>query len=147
MLSVTAASAASLSRSVDVAATPAAVWSMIGPFCAIQDWHPAIGVCTETTGTVRTRRLVTKDGKATFDETQTGRNDTDHRYSYIFTSSPLPVTNYTSVLQVAAKGQGRSTITWNSTYTPDHGREQEASDALRGIYDMGLEAIKKKFEK
>ena len=30
------ASAATLSRSIDVNGTPTAVWSMIGPFCAIK---------------------------------------------------------------------------------------------------------------
>ena len=35
------ASAASLTRSVDVEGTPSTVWLMIGPFCAIKDWLPA----------------------------------------------------------------------------------------------------------
>ena len=36
-LNVSPASAATLSRSVDVSATLSQVWSMIGPFCAIKD--------------------------------------------------------------------------------------------------------------
>ena len=36
--------------------------------------------------------IVTKDGKAVFVETQTARSDAEHRYSYSFNSSPLPVT-------------------------------------------------------
>jgi hypothetical protein len=37
-ISVSPAYAATLSRSVDVSGTLSAVWSMIGPFCAIKDW-------------------------------------------------------------------------------------------------------------
>ena len=36
-INVSPAFAATLSRSVDVSATVSAVWSMIGPFCAIKD--------------------------------------------------------------------------------------------------------------
>jgi hypothetical protein len=40
-----------------------------------------------------------------------------------------------------------STVTWSSTYTPQKGKEKEANDALGGIYDAGLSAIKAKFAK
>jgi hypothetical protein len=141
------ASAASLSRSVDVDGTPTAVWSMIGPFCAIKDWHPAIGTCVEDGNSPQTRTLVTKDGKVRFVETQTARSDAEHLYSYTFKSSPLPVADYVSTFKVTAKSKDISTITWSGTYTPDRGKENDASDALRGIYESGLEAIKTKLMK
>jgi UrcA family protein len=136
------ASAASLSRSVDVEATPSAVWLMIGPFCAIKDWLPPVGACTQDGKVPPTRTLVTKDGKATFVEMQTARSDTEHFYTYTFLSSPLPLTQYTSTIKVAAKGKSTSTVTWSSTYVPEHGKEQDANDALSGIYEAGLDAIK-----
>jgi len=134
--------AASLSRSVDVKGTPASVWSMIGPFCAIKDWHPAIGSCVEEGNSPPMRTLVTKDGKAIFVETQTARSDAEHLYSYSFKSSPLPVTQYSATLKVTAKGADTSTVTWSGTYTPDSGKEKDANDALQGIYESGLDAIK-----
>jgi hypothetical protein len=139
--------AAVLSRSVDVEATPSAVWSMIGPFCAIKDWLPPVGTCTEDGKVPPTRTLVTKDGKAAFIETQTARSDAKHFYTYTFRSSPLPVTHYTATIEVAAKGKGISTITWRGTYTPDHGNAQAANAALAGIYEAGLDTIKAKFMK
>ena len=84
---VSSASAATMSRNVDVNGTPAAVWSMIGPFCAIKDWLPPIGTCSEDGKAPPTRTLVTKDGKATFVEQETARSDAKHTYSYSFTSS------------------------------------------------------------
>jgi hypothetical protein len=139
--------AATLSRSADVNGAVSAVWSMIGPFCAIKDWLPPVGTCTETGSSPAERTLVTKDGKATFVETQTARSDAEHSYSYTFKSSPLPVTGYTSTLKVVAKGDGVSTVTWSSTYIPDDGKEHDARKALTGIYDSGLSSIKAKFSK
>ena len=141
------ASAATISRSADVKASAAAVWSLIGPFCAIKDWLPPVGQCIEDGKTPSTRILVTKDGKAAFVETQTARSDADRSYSYTFLSSPLPVSNYTSTIKVTAKGDGSSTITWIGSYTPDQGKEQAAGEALGGVYDAGLTEIKARFAK
>ena len=141
------ASAASISRSIEVSGGPAAVWSVIGAFCAIKDWLPPVGICIEDGKTPPTRTLVTKDGKASFVEKQTARSDADHSYSYAFVSSPLPVTNYASTIKVTAKGEGISVITWTGTYTPDAGKEKDASEALNGVYEAGLASIKAKFTK
>ena len=141
------AAAAALSRSVDVEATPSAVWSMIGPFCAIKDWLPPVGTCTEDSKAPPTRTLVTKDGKATFVETETARSDAKYFYTYTFQSSPLPVTHYTSTIRVVGKANGISTVTWRSTYTPESGKEKDAHDALSGIYRAGLNTIRAKFAK
>ncbi|OKO74911.1 SRPBCC family protein [Bradyrhizobium sp. AS23.2] len=144
---VSAASAATLSRSMDVKGSPAAVWSVIGPFCAIKDWLPPVGACIEDGKARPTRTLVTKDGKAAFVETQTARNDAEYSYSYAFVASPLPVTNYTSTIKVTAKGDGSSTVTWTGSYTPDQGKETAASEALNGIYEAGLAEIKARLAK
>ena len=143
----TAASAASISRSMEVSGAPAAVWSVIGAFCAIKDWLPPVGMCIDDGKTPPTRTLVTKDGKASFVEKQTARSDADHSYSYAFLSSPLPVSNYSSTIKVTAKGEGASVITWTGTYTPDAGKEKDASEALNGVYEAGLASIKAKFTK
>ena len=133
-----------VTRSVEVDATPQAVWALIGPFCAIKDWLPPVGTCTEDDKSPPTRTLVTKDG-ATFVELQTERNDAAHFYTYAFQSSPLPVTHYTSTIKVSARGDGKATVTWRGTYTASRGKQKDASDALSGIYEAGLETIKLKF--
>jgi len=56
----------------------------------------------------------------------------------------LPVTQYSATLKVTAKGADTSTVTWSGTYTPDSGKEKDANDALQGIYESGLDAIKAK---
>jgi hypothetical protein len=139
-------SGTSLTRSIDVSASPDAVWTAIGPFCAIKEWHPAIATCSEVHApTVRT--LVTKDGKATFVEPETARNDAKRQYSYTFASAPIPVSHYAATIGVTAKKPGGATITWHGTWTPEPGKEKAALDALTGIYESGLDALKAKFAK
>ena len=141
------ASADSVSHSVEVKATPAQVWALIGPFCAIQEWLPPVGSCTSDRGTPPTRTLVTKDGKATFIEKETARSEAQHFYSYQFQSSPLPVKHYNSTIEVSSTAEGLATVTWRGTYTPYRGKEKVAQDALNGIYIAGLESIKTRFTK
>ena len=142
-----AASADTVTKSIDVNGAPAAVWAAIGPFCSIQDWHPAIGKCTTDGKTPPTRTLVTKDGKATFVELQTARDDKAYSYSYAIKTSPLPLTDYVSTIKVEPKGKDMSTITWNSTFTPASGKESAAEGAVGGIYQSGLDAVKSKMAK
>ena len=139
------ASAASLSRSIEVDASPTTVWSVVGPFCAIKDWHPVVGSCTETSTKAPTRTLVTKDGKTTFVEPEVARNESEHFYSYSFKSSPFPVTHYIGTIWVVAADKGRSTILWTGSYTPFPGKEKEADAAFAGVYDAGLVALKNRF--
>lgn len=139
------ASAASLSRSVEVDAAPSTVWSVVGPFCAIRDWHPVVGSCSEI-GKPPVRTLVTKDGKTTFVEPEVARNDGERFYSYSFRSSPFPVTHYIGTIWVVPAAEpGKSTVLWTGTYTPLPGKDKEANDAFAGVYDSGLAALKTRF--
>lgn len=145
-LSLTAPSAyaATLTRSVVVPGTPSDIWDIVGPFCAIKDWLPPVGSCTETRSSPSVRTLVTKDGQATFVEREVARSDQDHFYSYIFVSSPLPVSHYKSTIKVTALGRSQSTVTWSASYTPQMGRDVDAKDALRSIYAAGLTSIRQR---
>lgn len=134
--------AATISRSAEVKASASAVWSLIGPFCAIKAWLPPVGECIEDGKAPSTRILVTKDGKAAFVEKQTSRNEAERSYSYVFLASPLPVTDYASTIKVTANADGTSTVTWSGSYTPDQGKETAAKDALTGVYEAGLSEIK-----
>ena len=139
--------AANLTRSIEINAAPSAVWSVIGPFCAIKDWLPPVGMCIEDGKSPSTRTLVTRDGRASFVEMQTARNEKEYSYSYAFLASPLPVTHYKSTIKVTAKGDGVSVVTWTGIYTPDSGKEKDAIDALNGVYEAGLAGIQAKFKK
>ena len=116
------------------------MWALIGPFCAIKDWHPAIGQCSEADGV---RTLKTKDGKSTFVEKETARDNRAMTYSYEIEKSPLPITRYVSTLKVTPKGKDKSTVEWLATYTPDQGKDADAAIAIGNIYQSGLDNIQK----
>lgn len=47
----------------DAPGEPAAVWTLVGRFCAIKDWHPAVANCeTSKEDDVTFRTLTLKDG-------------------------------------------------------------------------------------
>ena len=143
--SADAAAPAHLTRSIIVQAPPSTVWRLVGPFCTIGDWHPAIGSCRLDGARKPTRTLVTRDGAATFVELEVARNEAARSYSYSFTSAPVPVTHYVSTFSVRANGKYGSIVTWSSDYTPNDGQESAAATMLTGIYESGLAAIRDRF--
>ena len=57
------------------------------------------------------------------------------------------MTHYSSTIHVTAKAEGVSIVTWTGAYTPDAGKEKDASDALTGVYESGLAAIQARLAK
>lgn len=139
------ASAGSLTRQVDVAAPAQKVWSDIGGFCAIKDWHPLVGVCVMDGKAPPTRTLVTKDGKVSFVETEMARDDAKHLYSYNFVASPLPAPKYLGTIRVVAKSTTTSTIVWHGDYAAEPGQDKAVEGALANVYETGLAALKAKY--
>src|SRR6478609_7840763 len=86
-----------LSRSRDIPAAPAAVWALVGDFCAIRLWHPQVQRCIlsgdEDDDGIRAqlRGLVVKGGQGTIVEVETERDEAGMSYSYSFIQGPLPV--------------------------------------------------------
>lgn len=139
--------AGSLERQIDVAAPASAVWAAIGPFCAIKEWHPAIGVCVTDGKNPPTRTLITKDGNASFVETEKARDDAKFLYSYNFVTSPLPAPKYLATIRVVSKGANASTVVWHGDYTAEPGKDKDVAAALINIYETGLAAVKARFAK
>jgi Polyketide cyclase / dehydrase and lipid transport len=140
------ARAGSLTRTTDVNAPAGKVWSAIGGFCAIKDWHPLVGVCVTDGKTPPTRTLVTKDGKISFVETEVARNNAKFLYSYTFVASPLPAPKYVGTISVKPKDANTSTIVWHGDYTAESGKDKDVEAALANVYDTGLAALKAKFK-
>ena len=82
-----------------------ALWSKIGDFCGISNWHPAVEKCELSAA------LHFSLGGGTIVEALVKMDAAGHSYTYSIVSSPLPVANYTSTIGVAADGAG-SVMTW-----------------------------------
>lgn len=129
-----------VTKTVDVAAPPAKVWSVIGDFCGIGQWHPAIEKCALSKDGGKTLRTLNLKGGGTIVESQTARDDAKMSYTYAIVSGPLPVSDYSSTLSVAPKASG-STVTWTGSFKAKGAPDAVAVDAITGIYESGLKAI------
>jgi polyketide cyclase/dehydrase/lipid transport protein len=122
------------SQSVD------AVWTKIGDFCGIANWHPAIAKC-DLSADKKERTLMLKGG-GTIVEDLVRWSDKTHSYTYKIVSSPLPVENYESTLRVsAAKSGSGSVISWHGHYKAKGASDAEAKKVIDGVYESGLTAL------
>ena len=64
------------------------MWSKIGDFCGISNWHPAVEKC-ELSADGKTRTLSLKGG-GTIVEALVKMDAAGHSYTYSIVSSPLP---------------------------------------------------------
>ena len=136
---ITSASAITAQKRREAPGTPAEIWEIVGDFCAIKSWHPAIAECVETKeGDVVFRTLTLKDG-AKIKEKLTGTDGTS--YSYEIVESPLPLVDYKATISVADVG-GKAVVVWASTF---EGTADGAADIIAGIYQAGLDALAAKF--
>jgi uncharacterized protein YndB with AHSA1/START domain len=139
-----AAMALDVSEKIEIKAAPDKVWAVIGDFCGIANWHPAIASCEASeAGGTKMRKLTTKDG-GVLNEALKAWDDQAMSYTYAILDSPLPVANYVSTIKVTGNGAA-SSIEWSSTFDAKGAPDDKAKEAISGIYKAGLEGIMKKF--
>ena len=138
-----AAEAADVKKRREAPGKPAEVWEIVGDFCAIKSWHPAVAECEQTTeGDVVFRTLTLKDG-GKIKEKLTDKDDTG--YSYEIVEGPLPVKNYKAELEVGEDDEpDRIEIVWKATFDPADGTsEEDAVKVISSIFNDGVSGIKK----
>lgn len=135
--------AAENSNRVEGRGTVAKAWSLVGDFCGIKAWHPAIANCVESEQNgKRIRTLTAKDG-GTFVEQLLKWDDKATFYTYTILKGPLPVSNYVSTLKVEEDDEPvKVAITWGSTFEPKGVSEDAARQAIADIYLAGLLKLK-----
>jgi hypothetical protein len=122
-----------VTRSVALAASATDVWSLIGGFNDLPDWHPgAAGSTLEEVGG-ETRRVIALKGGGAITERLITHDDATMSCTYAIVDSPLPVTGYQATLSVRAAGSGCEVPA------------AKAEEIVAGIYDAGLGALKKRF--
>jgi hypothetical protein len=142
LLVLAAVPASAIESSIKGSSTASAdaVWAKIGDFCGIGKWHPAIEKCVlSADGKQRTLSL---RGGGTIVEKLEKRDDAAHSYTYSIVEGPLPVTNYTSTISVAAAGTG-STITWSGKYDAKGASDADAKKTMDGVYQGGIDQLVK----
>lgn len=145
-LAASPAFALDVKKSVTVDASPADAWKAIGDFCGIGDWHPAVAKCELSEQNMQMLRTLSLNGGGTIVERQVSRNDAKHRYTYAIVDSPLPVDHYLSTISVVAAGKGAK-IVWTGSFKAKGADDAKAKDVIAGIYQGGLDSLKKKLAK
>jgi len=140
--------------SVRVAAPAAKVWALIGDFCAIAKWHPAVAQCDGQGGNeIGATRVLTLQGGAQISEELQQYDGARMSYKYKITQtdmSVLPVTTYAAFLSVSDSGDGKSNVNWRGGFyrgfpnaNPPPGQTDEAAvQAVTSVYESGLARIK-----
>lgn len=126
---------ASFAESINIAATPDQVWSVVGDVPNISSWLPFIEqsrsegdyrVCVSKAGPLR-ERILSKDDEA-------------RRYDYTILEAPMEIEFIHATVQVKAH-EGGACVEWSTIVTPD-----EVAEAFAPIYREGLENIKRQLE-
>lgn len=138
-----AADAIEVKKKREAPGKPAELWAVVGDFCAIKDWHPAVVACEEFAEGGNTYRMLTLGDGGKIKEKLTDKDDTG--YSYEIIESPLPVKNYSATLEVGEEDEeDRLEIEWEAEFDADGVDDEKAKDVVKGIFNAGLSAIKKK---
>ena len=94
----------------------------------------------EDGGTIRRLHLV--GGGELVEKLEASEDGKSYTYSII--EGPLPVKNYTSTLRITRNDKGETEVEWSSNFDPV-GSPQEAAEVMQGIYQAGLDNLKKMF--
>ena len=134
--------------SIDIAATPAQVWQLIGGFNSLPDWLPYIPSSSLSDGG-RIRHLANPAGDVIVEQLEAYDNAArSYSYSYSILQAPFPATDYLSTLQVEPlAGSAGARATWSGRFTPVGVSEREVTDLFHGIYVAGLEALQQSLAK
>ncbi len=120
------------------AKSAAEVWTKVGDFCGISNWHPAVEKC-ELSSDGKERTLTLKGGGTIVEDLVTWKAK-GHSYTYTIKSGPLPVANYISTLKVEPHGAG-SVIVWSGHYKAKGAPPAKAKEAIDGVYKGGADAL------
>lgn len=145
--------------SIDIAAPADKVWARIANFHDMS-WHPAVartdGAAANEVGAERV--LVLKgEGEPSIGEQLTRYSAERMSYSYKISKGDvavLPVSNYVSHLTVTADGDKGSKVEWRGAFYrgfPNNDPPPELNDAaaiaaVTGVYQAGLDALKRELE-
>ena len=131
--------------SIEIHASPDAVWQLIGGFDSLPDWLPFIP-SSETDEGGRVRRLSTPAGDVIIERLEAFDNSA-RSYTYSILQAPFPVVDYRATLRVQELDGGTAQVDWFGEFTPVGVSDEEASALFEGIYRDGLNALSASFDK
>jgi hypothetical protein len=128
-------------QSVEVAAAPDEVWSVIGDFGGA--WHPLTArVGVTGTGIGQLRTIETVDGREIVERLEAIDNaERCFRYTSI---AGMPVSHYSAMLEVKPHNGG-SVVDWRTQFVANHQTDRAAKVLVSTLLNTGLESLKSWF--
>lgn len=128
------------------------VWAIVRDFNALKNWHPAVAESPADKGNeVGSVRNIKLKGGGALEESLERYDAAKKLYSYrAKDGGALPVTNYTSTIQVSDEG-GKAVVEWRGAFyrgfpnndPPPDRNDEAAVKAVTGVYTSGLANLKK----
>ena len=125
-----------------IAASADAVWAILGDFGGIKVGGAITAFHMEGEG-VGAVRTISMGGGQIVERLET-YDPEGLTFSYAITNkdSPLPVSNYSSVVQITRDGADACTVEWTGTFEPRGVPEAQAEAIVRGIYTGGIKGAR-----
>ena len=123
------------------------VWNILRDFNGLPKFIAAIKASTiEGAGVGAVRTLILDGGGPPIVEKLERLDDKARTLSYSIVTSPLPVKDYFSTVEVKDAGAGRCELKWSSTFQPKDAPEPEAVQTIEGVYAGAFEGLKTLFK-
>jgi mxaD protein len=145
------------SKTVEIDAPAMKVWHAARDFNGLASWHPALAsdeIVSGKNNTVGAVRLLTLKGGGTIKEKLLAFDNAGRSFKYSILEGVLPVSDYTSTLTVKSVGKNKSSVTWSGHFKrknvgdspADNENDKTAVDTISGVYQGGLDNLKKMLE-
>jgi mxaD protein len=152
-----AAAPLTTSKTVSIDAPASKVWNATKDFNGLNTWHPAVATDEIVEGKnnmVGAVRLLTLKGGGTIKEKLLSYDPAGHSFKYAIVEGVIPVSDYTSTFVVKSAGDNKSTVVWSGHFKrkdvgdspSDKENDKAALDTINGVYQGGLDNLKKMLE-
>jgi len=127
-----------VAKSVELAAAPDAIWSVIGRFNL--DWHPHVAkVRLVGAGTGQLRRIETRDGREIIERLE-DIDDAKRIYHYTLVAG-IAASHYVGTIQVRPKGEG-CVAEWRVDFLADKQPDIVVRGTIQNLLETGLESLR-----
>lgn len=133
----------SVSESVDLHAPADAVWKTLGDFGGAQRYLDVVERCELARHGSSIERVLHLRGGGSVRERLVLSSDDDRALRYTIVESPLPVADYVSTVRVDPLDNQRCRVTWAATFDSRGSSDDEAREAIAGIYRMGFDGLRR----
>ena len=130
-----------VSESVELAAAPDDVWSLIGQFGGT--WHPGLARVRLTgTGIGQLRTIEMLDGQTIIERLE-AIDDAKRVFCYANVAG-MPVSHYAGELKVQAKGRG-CIVEWRAQFLASNRSDRATKSLVSTLFNTGLASLKARF--